>query len=557
MKKNKHQSTNFIRQTIDKDISLGKYKKIHTRFPPEPNGYLHIGHAKAICLNFGIAKDYNGNCNLRFDDTNPVNENNCFVESIKQDISWLGFCWNGNVCYTSDYFDQIYQYAIELIKKGLAYVDELTMQEIKDYRGVWTKPGKNSPYRDRSVEENLLLFDNMRKGFFKEGEACLRAKIDMSSSFIVMRDPVLYRIKFFKHHQTKYDWCIYPMYDFAHCISDSLEGITHSLCTLEFLDNRRLYNWILKNISVSKRPNQYEYSRLNLEYSVLSKRKLNQLVNKNYVEGWDDPRMPTISGLRRRGYTPSSIREFCQRIGITKQQNLIEMSSLESCIRDDLNKNAPRAMAILDPIKLIIQNLPIYFEKNILMNNHPSKTELGNRTVKFSNQIWIERSDFLEQRTENFKRLILGNEVRLRNACIIRSDYITKDIKGNINCIYCTCDLNTLDNKHIYGYKIKNVGIIHWISILHAIPAEFRLYHNLFNIRNPEIEEDFLSNINLESIEIKNGYVEQNLQNAEATNPYQFERNGYFCADSIHSSKDHLVFNRIVSLRDPYKKSRC
>ncbi|MXP51060.1 glutamine--tRNA ligase [Pantoea sp. SoEX] len=552
MKKQKHKYTNFIRQIIDKDLSLGKYDNICTRFPPEPNGYLHIGHAKAICLNFGIAKDYNGTCNLRFDDTNPVNESNYFIESIKKDILWLGFNWNKNVCYTSDYFNVIYEYAIELIKKGLAYVDELTTQEIKDYRGIWNKPGKNSPYRYRTVEENLLLFDNMRKGYFKEGKACLRAKIDMSSNFIVMRDPVLYRIKFFEHHQTKNNWCIYPMYDFAHCISDALEGITHSLCTLEFLDNRRLYDWILSNISIATRPNQYEYSRLNLEYSVLSKRKLSQLVIKKYVEGWDDPRMPTISGLRRRGYTPSAIREFCCRVGVTKQQNLIEINLLESCIRDDLNKNAPRAMAVLNPIKLIIQNLPSSFEKDIVMKNHPSNIDMNTRIVKFSNQIWIDRADFREKPDKNYKRLVLGKEVRLRNACVIKSNFVTKNKKGEITCIYCTCDLNSLNELNITNCKTKGIGIIHWISILHSIPAEFHLYNNLFNIKNPEIEENFLDKINHESLQIKYGYVEKSLQNAPSTKPYQFEREGYFCVDHTHSNKEHLVFNRIVSLRDNY-----
>ncbi|PPI88722.1 glutamine--tRNA ligase [Candidatus Pantoea edessiphila] len=554
MKQNKYQVMNFIRHIIDEDLAIGKYDNIHTRFPPEPNGYLHIGHAKSICLNFGIAKDYNGKCNLRFDDTNPVNENSNFIESIKNDIKWLGFTWSGDIKYTSNYFDQIYKYAIELINKGLAYVDELTIEEIKEYRGVWSKPGVNSPYRNRSIKENIFLFDKMKKGYFKEGKACLRAKIDMSSNFILMRDPVLYRIKFFKHHQTSDDWCIYPMYDFAHCISDALEGITHSLCTLEFLDNRRLYEWILKHISISTiYPSQYEYSRLNLEYSVTSKRKLSQLVNKKYVEGWDDPRMPTISGLRRRGYTPASICEFCHRIGVTKQQNIIEMSLLESCVRDELNRNAPRAMAVLDPIQIIIQNLPLNYEKIIVMKNHPNMPEMGTREVVFSNTIWIDKADFREQYIKNYKRLILGKEVRLRNACIIRCDYITKDKEGNIICIYCTCDLNTL-SKNVIDKSYKNNGIIHWISKAHAQPAEFRLYNRLFNIPNPSSEKNFLANINPNSLEIKHGYVEQSIKNAKANKPYQFEREGYFCADSVYSNQSHLVFNRIVSLRDSYEK---
>ncbi|PPI88051.1 glutamine--tRNA ligase [Candidatus Pantoea edessiphila] len=551
MKGNKSQTINFIRQIINNDLACGKYSKICTRFPPEPNGYLHIGHAKSICLNFGIAQDYGGTCNLRFDDTNPLNENVHFVESIKNDILWLGFNWNEDIRYTSDYFNQIYQYAIELINKDLAYVDELTIQDIKEYRGVWNKPGINSPYRNRSIEENLFLFDKMRNGCFKEGEACLRAKIDMSSSVIVMRDPVLYRIKFCKHHQTNDNWCIYPMYDFAHCISDALEGITHSLCTLEFLDNRCLYEWILHNISIPNFPNQYEYSRLNLEYSVMSKRKLGQLVNKNYVEGWDDPRMPTISGLRRRGYTASSIREFCRRIGVTKQQNIIEIDALESCIREDLNINAPRAIAVLNPIKLIILNLPLHYEIYIKMKNHPNKPEMGTREVKFTNQIWIDKSDFREEPDENYKRLVLGKKVRLRNACIISSNYVKKDTEGNIICIYCTCDLSTIGKNLI---KDKNIGIIHWLSILHSQPATFRLYNNLFKIPNPEIEEDFLVNINPNSLEIKKGYVEQSLLNAKNNMAYQFEREGYFCTDSLYSSSDNLVFNRIVGLRNLYSK---
>ncbi|PPI86875.1 glutamine--tRNA ligase [Candidatus Pantoea edessiphila] len=547
MKQNKNQPTNFIRQIIDKDLANNRYKKIRTRFPPEPNGYLHIGHAKAICLNFGIAKDYNGTCNLRFDDTNPVNENINFIDSIKTDIQWLGFPLKENIYFTSDYFNQMYQYAIELINKGLAYVDELTIKEIQEYRGVWNKSGINSPYRNRPIKQNLLLFDKMRNGNFQEGTACLRAKIDMSSSCMVMRDPVLYRIKFVKHHQTNYNWCIYPMYDFAHCISDALEGITHSLCTLEFSDNRRLYEWILEHISINVYPKQYEYSRLNLEYSVMSKRKLNQLINKNYVTGWDDPRMPTIAGLRRRGYTASSIRKFCRIIGVTKQQNLIEMNLLESCIRDELNQNAPRAMAVLNPIKLIIQNLPINYKKNITMQNHPKKTEMGTREVRFSNQIWIDRADFREHSGKNYKRLVLGKEVRLRNACVIRSDYVIKDKEGNINCIYCTCDLNTFNK-----YKTNDIGIIHWVSTLHSLPAEFHLYSYLFTIPNPETEEDFLININPKSLEIKYGYVEDSIQDTYPTETYQFEREGYFCIDKSNSS--NLVFNRIVSLRDHFTK---
>lgn len=426
--------TNFIRQIIDEDLATGKHNSVHTRFPPEPNGYLHIGHAKSICLNFGIAQDYQGKCNLRFDDTNPVKEDVEYINSIQKDVQWLGFQWDGNVHYSSDYFDQLYQYAIELINKGLAYVDELSAEEIREYRGTLKEPGKNSPYRSRSVEENLALFEKMRAGGFEEGKACLRAKIDMASPFIVMRDPVLYRIKFAEHHQTGNKWCIYPMYDFTHCISDALENITHSLCTLEFQDNRRLYDWVLDNITIPCHPRQYEFSRLNLEYTVMSKRKLNQLVTENIVDGWDDPRMPTISGLRRRGYTAESIREFCQRIGVTKQDNNVEMASLEACIRDDLNENAPRAMAVIDPVRLVIENMP-EGEEILTAPNHPNKPEMGTREVPFSREIYIDRADFKEEANRQYKRLVLGKEVRLRNAYVIKAERVEKDEQGEITTI--------------------------------------------------------------------------------------------------------------------------
>ncbi|MDO1711900.1 glutamine--tRNA ligase, partial [Proteus mirabilis] len=434
--------TNFIRQIIDEDLATGKHNSVHTRFPPEPNGYLHIGHAKSICLNFGIAQDYQGKCNLRFDDTNPVKEDVEYINSIQKDVQWLGFQWDGNVHYSSDYFDQLYQYAIELINKGLAYVDELSAEEIREYRGTLKEPGKNSPYRSRSVEENLALFEKMRAGGFEEGKACLRAKIDMASPFIVMRDPVLYRIKFAEHHQTGNKWCIYPMYDFTHCISDALENITHSLCTLEFQDNRRLYDWVLDNITIPCHPRQYEFSRLNLEYTVMSKRKLNQLVTENIVDGWDDPRMPTISGLRRRGYTAESIREFCQRIGVTKQDNNVEMASLEACIRDDLNENAPRAMAVIDPVRLVIENMP-EGEEILTAPNHPNKPEMGTREVPFSREIYIDRADFKEEANRQYKRLVLGKEVRLRNAYVIKAERVEKDEQGEITTIYCTYDPQT------------------------------------------------------------------------------------------------------------------
>ncbi|MEC5320066.1 glutamine--tRNA ligase [Brenneria populi subsp. brevivirga] len=542
--------TNFIRQIIDEDLASGKHDHIQTRFPPEPNGYLHIGHAKSICLNFGIAQDYQGKCNLRFDDTNPVKEDIEYVESIKRDVNWLGFSWSGDVRYSSDYFDQLHHYAVELIGKGLAYVDELTPEQIREYRGTLTSPGKNSPYRDRSVEENLALFEKMRNGGFAEGTACLRAKIDMASSFIVMRDPVLYRIKFAEHHQTGNKWCIYPMYDFTHCISDALEGVTHSLCTLEFQDNRRLYDWVLDNITIPCHPRQYEFSRLNLEYAIMSKRKLNLLVTEKIVEGWDDPRMPTISGLRRRGYSAASIREFCYRIGVTKQDNNVEMAALESCVRDDLNENAPRAMAVLDPVKVVIENLPEGHEEWVTMPNHPNKPEMGARQVAFSREVYIDRADFRESANKQYKRLVLGKEVRLRNAYVIKAEHIDKDEQGNIVTIYCSYDPDTLSKDPADGRKVK--GVIHWVSVAHGLPAEFRLYDRLFSVANPGAAEDFLATINPQSLKVAHGFVEAGMAQVEAEKAYQFEREGYFCADRVYSSAQHLVFNRTVGLRDTW-----
>ena len=550
---NETRPTNFIRQIIDADLAAGKYKTTHTRFPPEPNGYLHIGHAKSICLNFGIAQDYQGKCNLRFDDTNPAKEDIEYVESIKEDVRWLGFQWDGEICYSSDYFDRLYEYALELINKGLAYVDELSADEIREYRGTLTQAGKNSPYRDRSIEENLALFIQMKEGKFAEGKACLRAKIDMASPFIVMRDPVLYRIKFAEHHQTGNKWCIYPMYDFTHCISDAIENITHSLCTLEFQDNRRLYDWVLDNITIEARPHQYEFSRLNLEYAITSKRKLTQLVSEQIVDGWNDPRMPTVSGLRRRGYTPASIREFCRRIGVTKQENTVEMSTLEFCIREDLNENAPRAMAVLDPVKVVIENFSETLDEVLSMPNHPNRPELGHREVTFTREIYIDRADFREEANKNYKRLVLGKEVRLRNAYVIRAERVEKDADGNIQTIYCSYDPATLNKNPEDGRKVK--GVIHWVSAKFAKPAEIRLYDRLFNTPNPGSAEDFLSTINPNSLIIKHGFVEPSLQKAEAEHAYQFEREGYFCLDSKYATEDNLVFNRTVGLRDSWNEA--
>ncbi|MBF7994022.1 glutamine--tRNA ligase [Rahnella laticis] len=543
--------TNFIRQIIDEDLASGKHNTVHTRFPPEPNGYLHIGHAKSICLNFGIAQDYQGQCNLRFDDTNPAKEDIEFVESIKHDVQWLGFGWSGDIHYSSDYFDQLHGYALELINKGLAYVDELSPDEIREYRGSLTSPGKNSPYRDRSVEENIALFEKMRNGEFAEGAACLRAKIDMASPFFVMRDPVIYRIKFAEHHQTGKKWCIYPMYDFTHCISDALEGITHSLCTLEFQDNRRLYDWVLDNITIPCHPRQYEFSRLNLEYSIMSKRKLNLLVTDKIVEGWDDPRMPTVSGLRRRGYTAASIREFCRRIGVTKQDNNVEMMALESCIRDDLNENAPRAMAVINPVKVIIENFTGEDVQMVKMPNHPSKPEMGTREVPFTREIYIDQADFREEANKQYKRLVLGKEVRLRNAYVIKAERIEKDAEGNVTTIFCSYDIETLNKDPADGRKVK--GVIHWVSATEGKQAEFRLYDRLFSVANPGQAEDFLTTINPESLVIAHGFVEPSLVAAQAEISLQFEREGYFCADSRYSSAENLVFNRTVGLRDTWE----
>ena len=540
---------NFITQIIDEDLASGKHKSVHTRFPPEPNGYLHIGHAKSICLNFGLAKEYNGLCNLRFDDTNPVKEDVEYVDSIKADVKWLGFKWEGEPRYASDYFDALYGYAIELIEKGLAYVDELSPDQMREYRGTLTEPGKNSPYRDRSVEENLALFERMKNGEFAEGTLSLRAKIDMASPFMVMRDPVLYRIKFASHHQTGDKWCIYPMYDFTHCISDAIERITHSLCTLEFQDNRRLYDWVLENISIERPlPHQYEFSRLNLEGTLTSKRKLLKLVNDGIVDGWNDPRMPTISGLRRRGYTPASLREFCRRIGVTKQDNVVEYSALEACIREDLNENAPRAMAVIDPVRVVIENFE--GEETLTAPNHPNRPELGERQLPFTKELYIDRADFREEANKQYKRLVLGKEVRLRNAYVIKAERVEKDANGEITTIFCTYDPETLGKNPSDGRKVK--GVIHWVSAVHNHPAEFRLYERLFTVPNPGAAEEIESVLNPTSLVVKHGFVEQSLANAEPEKGYQFEREGYFCADNKDSRPEHLVFNLTVSLKEGF-----
>ena len=546
--------TNFIRQIIDRDLEEHKFTSIRTRFPPEPNGYLHVGHAKSICLNFGLARDYNGKCNLRFDDTNPSKEDTEYVDSIKQDVEWLGFKWDGEPKYSSNYFDKLYGYAVELINQGLAYVDELSPDEIREYRGTLTQPGRNSPYRDRSVEENLALFEKMKNGEFKEGTACLRAKIDMASSFICMRDPVIYRIKFQSHHQTGDRWCIYPLYDFTHCISDALEGITHSICTLEFQDNRRLYDWVLEHISLNSptRPHQYEFSRLNLEYCLTSKRKLKYLVDEKIVDGWDDPRMPTISGMRRRGFTPASIREFCSRIGVTKQENVVQMSALENCVREDLNNVAPRAMAVLDPVKVVIENYPADQEEVQKAPNHPTDQQAGERDLHFTREIYIDRADFREEANKQYKRLVLGKYVRLRYSYIIRAERCDKDQDGNITCIYCTYVPDTVGQDLPDGKKVK--GVIHWVSAKYAIDARVNMYECLFKVPNPGAAEDFMSIVNRDSLKVIDGAkVEPHLADASPSVTYQFEREGYFCADCRHHTRENPVFNLTVTLRDSFQ----
>ncbi|WP_435276619.1 glutamine--tRNA ligase [Psychrobium sp. nBUS_13] len=543
--------TNFIRNIIDQDLASGKHASVVTRFPPEPNGYLHIGHAKSICLNFGIGQDYQGQTNLRFDDTNPAKEDIDFVHSIKEDVQWLGFEWAGEVRYSSNYFEDLYNYAVELITAGKAFVCQLDAEQMREYRGTLKEPGKNSPWRDQSVEENLDLFERMRKGEFAEGSHSLRAKIDMASPNIKMRDPIIYRIRFIEHHQTGDKWCIYPMYDFTHCISDAIEGITHSLCTLEFEDHRPLYDWVIDNISIPAHPQQIEFSRLNLEYTVMSKRKLAALVEENLVDGWSDPRMPTIAGMRRRGYTPASLVEFCKRIGVTKQENMIEMSALESCIREDLNVTAPRAMAVLDPIKLILENYPEGQVEELTAPNHPNDEAMGTRVLPFTREILIDRADFKEEANKKYKRLVIDKEVRLRNGYVVKALRCDKDADGNITTVYGSYDPETLGKNPSDGRKVK--GVIHWVSASHGIPATVRLYDRLFTVPNPAAEEAFSAVINPESlVSVSTAIVEPSLATAKGEQAYQFEREGYFCADNKDSTSDNLVFNRTVGLRDTW-----
>ncbi len=543
---------NFIRNIITDDLDSGKHQSTYTRFPPEPNGYLHIGHAKSICLNFGIAEEFNGKINLRFDDTNPEKESDEYMLSIKDNITWLGFTWD-ELRHASDYFDKIYDYAVELIEKGLAYVDSLSPEQMREYRGTLKEPGKNSPYRDRSIEENLDLFTRMKAGEFKEGEHALRAKIDMSSPQIILRDPVIYRIKYAHHFRAGDKWCIYPMYDFTHCISDALEGITHSLCTLEFQDNRAVYDWVLDNISIDCHPRQYEFGRLNLKYTVLSKRKLNQLVQEGHVSGWDDPRLPTIAGIRRRGYTPNAIREFCREIGITKKDSLIEMTVLENSIRHDLEANALRAFGVLKPLKVVITNFPKDKTEWITAKNHPKDESLGTRDIPFTREVYIDQDDFMLDPPKKFFRLGPDREVRLRYGYAIKCHNIIQDNDGNVIELHCTYDPESAGGKTADGRKIK--GIIHWVSAEHAVDAEVRRYDRLFKLPNPSNADNFIEQLNPESLVIfPNAKLEHSLGDSNKDSRFQFERVGYFWQDSKDSKTDNLVFNQIVSLRDSWAR---
>ncbi|MFW5442985.1 MAG: glutamine--tRNA ligase/YqeY domain fusion protein [Methylococcaceae bacterium] len=545
-------SSNFIRHIITQDLKDNKNDgKVITRFPPEPNGYLHIGHAKSICLNFSMAAEHQGACNLRFDDTNPEKESVEFMQSIEHDVQWLGFKW-ANKYHASDYFETLYAYAVQLIQQGDAYVDSLNAEQIREFRGTLTEVGKESPDRNQSAEQNLALFKGMRNGDYADGQYVLRAKIDMASPNINMRDPALYRIRRIHHQRTGDNWCLYPMYDFTHCISDAIEGITHSLCTLEFEAHRPLYDWVLEKLQTPSHPQQIEFARLQLEYTIVSKRKLAQLVMEKHVTGWDDPRMPTIAGLRRAGYTPTAIRDFCERIGVTKKDSWIEMAVLENCIREDLNDNAPRAMAVLNPLRVIIDNYPDEQVETLEVSNHPQKPELGSRKIPFSKVILIEQDDFAENPPPKFKRLIEGGEVRLRSSYVIKCNEIIKDNEGNLVELRCSYDPDTLGKKP-EGRKVK--GVIHWVSEQHSLAAELRLYDRLFHAANPESENNYLDVLNPDSLtSLTNSRVEASLANANLGDRFQFERTGYFCVDSVDSTKDKLVFNRTVTLRDTWAK---
>ena len=548
-------ASNFIRQIVEDDVRAGKKDgRVATRFPPEPNGYLHLGHAKSICLNFGIARDYNGTCNLRFDDTNPTKEEQEYVDAIMADVRWLGFDWEDRLYYASNYFEQLYAFAERLIEKGLAYVDSLSAEEIRRHRGTLTEPGADSPYRNRGIEENLDLFRRMRAGEFKDGEHVLRAKIDMAHPNLVMRDPTLYRIRHARHHRTGDTWCIYPMYDFTHCLSDSLERITHSICTLEFENNRELYDWVLDALDVYH-PRQIEFARLNLSYTLMSKRKLIQLVQEKHVRGWDDPRMPTLSGVRRRGYTPAAIRNFCERIGVAKADNMVEYSLLEFCVREDLNDCAPRVMAVMHPLKVVIENYPEGQVEEFTFPNHPEHEEMGSRKVPFSRELWIERDDFREDPPKKFHRLAPGSEVRLRYAYYITCTDVIKDAGGEIVELRCTYDPASRGGWSEDGRKVK--GTLHWVSAPHAVDAEVRLYEHLFTVENPaNLPEgaSFLDVLNPDSLTVlEHCKVEPALKGGPVRQNYQFERMGYFYSDD-DSTGERPVFNRTATLRDTWAR---
>ncbi len=557
-------TTNFIFYIIEKDLESGKYGgRVHTRFPPEPNGYLHIGHAKSICLNFGIAEKYGGLCNLRFDDTNPIKEEAEYVEAIKEDVKWLGFDWEDRLYFASDYFDQLYEYAEELIKMGKAYVCDLSAEEIREYRGTLTEPGRESPYRNRSVEENLDLFRRMKEGEFPDGSRVLRAKIDMASPNLNMRDPVMYRILRATHHRTGDKWCIYPMYDYAHPLSDAIEGITHSICTLEFEDHRPLYDWFLETLGFEHRPQQIEFARLNLSHTVMSKRKLKQLVDEGYVQGWDDPRMPTISGLRRRGYTPEAIRDFCTRIGVAKSNSIVDVALLEHCVREDFNKRAPRRMVVLRPLKVIIENYPEGKVEELEAENNPEDPNSGFRKIPFSREIYVEREDFREDPPKKFFRLAPGREVRLKHAYIIKCHEVVKDPEtGQVVELRCTYDPQSRSGMDTSGKRVK--GTLHWVSAAHAIPVKVNLYDHLFlesdasdgpGDEGSEEEEGPAAKINPSSLQQLEGCMaEPDLAKASPGSRYQFLRQGYFCVDTAASSREGPVFNRIVTLRDTWAK---
>ena len=545
---------NFIEAVINEDLKTGKHEgRVHTRFPPEPNGFLHIGHAKSICLNFGIAEKYDGGlCNLRFDDTNPLKEEDKYVNSIIEDVKWLGFDWEDRLYYASDYFDQLFDYAVQLVRDGKAFVCDLNFEEIRSYRGTLTEPGKESPYRNRSIDKNYDLFMCMKSGEFPDGSRTLRAKIDMSHPNLNMRDPVIYRILHASHHRTGDTWCIYPMYDWAHGLEDSVERITHSLCTLEFEDHRPLYDWYLEQLGVYH-CQQIEFARLNLNYTVMSKRMLLELVEGGFVSGWDDPRMPTISGYRRRGYTPQSIRNFAEKIGIAKRDNTVEVSLLEHCVREDLNKRAPRVMAVLQPLKIVIENYPEEQTEELAAVNNPENPEAGTRNVPFSRELFIEQNDFMEDPPRKFFRLAPGREIRLRYAYFITCAQVIKDENGHVIEIRCTYDPETKGGSAPDGRKVK--GTIHWVSAKHCLDAEVRLYDRLFSVPSPGRDGDFKKDINTDSLQVlTHCKVEPSLKNTDPSVTVQFERKGYFCIDLVDSSPDHLIFNRTVPLRDSWKK---